>query len=101
MTGNEIEKIRSALDMSVPNFAGLLGVHVTTIYRWSAAAEKSVTVDPLHAALLAKIQQGIADRQKNEREDWGKEILKALLIGGTLAALAIVLVELMPKARRR
>lgn len=83
--------------MPVPQFAQLFGVHVATAYRWEAAGAKSVTLDPLHAALFARLEQSVNARQaQTQRADWGKQIATGLLIGGTLAGLAILLAELLP-----
>lgn len=98
MKGKEIEQIREALRMSPPQFAQLLGVHISTVYRWASAGDAYVKLDPLHASLLARIQASLSERTaKGEWEDWAEQILKALLIGGTLAGLAIILCEVLPK----
>ncbi len=108
MTGTDIRRLRELLGMQVPQFAQLFGVHVATAYRWEAAEAKPVTLDPLHAALFARLQQSVDSRPaQTDRADWGKQLLTAVLIGGTLAGLAILLAELLPtnapatKAKRR
>lgn len=97
MTGAEIQRLRIALGLGVPQFAQLLGVHVTTAYRWETAGARAVPLDPLHAALLARLQQTTDARPaQNARADWGQQLLKGVLIGGTLAGLAVLLSELLP-----
>jgi len=53
MTGQQIEHIRNELGLTHPQFAQLLGVHVTTIYRWVNSSSEEVRLDPLHASLAA------------------------------------------------
>lgn len=97
MTGTDIRRLRELLGMQVPQFAQLFGVHVATAYRWESAEAKPVTLDPLHAALFARLQQSVEARPaQTQRADWGKQLLTGVLIGGTLAGLAILLAELLP-----
>lgn len=99
MVGDDIRKLRELLGMTVPQFAQLLGVNPTTAYRWEMASARAVPLDPLHASLLTRLQQSVdARRDKAERSEWGKKLLAAVLIGGTLAGLAVLLAELLPKA---
>lgn len=53
------------------------------------------------ASLLLRTQESLATRKAKEREEWATEILKALLIGGTLAGLALILIEALPKGAIR
>ena len=97
MTGTDIRRLRELLGMQVPQFAQLFGVHVTTAYRWETAGAQTVSLDPLHAALFARLQQSVDARPaQTQRTDWGKQLVTAVLIGGTLAGLAILLAELLP-----
>ena len=97
VTGQEIQHLRERLGMGVPQFAQLLGVHVATAYRWEAQGAVNVALDPLHLALLVRLQQSIDTRPTpGERAQWGQELLKGVLIGGTLAGLAVLLSELLP-----
>jgi hypothetical protein len=97
MTGTDIQRLREQLGMLVPQFAQLVGVHVATAYRWEASGPKVVALDPLHAALFARLQQSVDARPaQTQRADWGKKLLTGVLIGGTLAGLAILLAELLP-----
>jgi len=104
MTGNDIQRLRAMLGMTLPHFAQLLGVHMTTAYRWELQGEKKVTLDPLHQSLLLRVEQSVTTRSsKNAREEWGKQLLAGVLLGGTLAGLAILLAELIPdqKGKKR
>jgi hypothetical protein len=97
VTGQEIQHLRERLGMGVPQFAQLLGVHVATAYRWEAQGALKVALDPLHFALLVRLQQSIDTRPTpGERTQWGQELLKGVLIGGTLSGLAVLLAELLP-----
>ncbi len=98
MTGEEIRHLREVLGMAVPQFAQLLGVNPTTAYRWETAATKPVSLDPLHASLLERLAQSLGARHtKAEQLDWAKKLTGAVLVGGTLAGLAVLLSELVPK----
>lgn len=109
MTGSEVRLLREGLGMAVPQFAQLLGIHVATAYRWELAAETALRLDPLHESLLLHLRRTVdARRRQVDREAWGKQLAAGVLIGGTLAGLALLLSELSgaprrsrPRARRR
>ncbi len=53
--------------------------------------------DPLHASLLMRLNQTMeAKTTKPERDKWAKTLMAGILLGGTLAGLAILLAELIP-----
>ena len=96
MSGDEIRRLREALGMNVAQFAQLMGVHATTAYRWETA-KGTVTLDPLHASLLMRLNQTMENKPtKPERDKWAKTLMAGILLGGTLAGLAILLAELIP-----
>ena len=94
MTGNEIKALRTSLRMNVPQFAELVGVHVTTAYRWEGFAAKSVDLDRLQLKVLTHLQQRLDEQKGKERDSWVDGLLKMLLVGGTLVALAYILANL-------
>ena len=97
MTGSDIQELRIELEMTVPQFAQLLGVHLASVYRWEAARNNEVRLDPLQVSLLARIQHAFTSRRRGAgRERWRAGLLRALLFGGTLVALAFLLAELLP-----
>ena len=96
-TGQQIAELRSALGMNVQQFAQLLGVHLATVYRWEAAGPDVVRVEALQMSLLTQLQRGLGARRARERQAWVDSILRGLLVGGTLVALAVLLQELLPE----
>jgi len=46
MTGTQVRELRAALSLDPTHFAQLLGVHPSTLYRWEAAGDVSVRVEP-------------------------------------------------------
>lgn len=102
MTGSDIQGLRRALDMSVAQFAGLLGVHVATAYRWEAAGAGRIRLDPLHVQVLAHLQSQVESHQRRQAlQNWRGSLLRAVLLGGTLAGLAVLLAGLEPPVAGR
>lgn len=86
-TGNQIRELREALGMTPEQFAGLLGVHQSSLYRWEAKGEEVVRLDPMQVRLLVVIREQLVQKRPEERVEWGKALLAALVIGGGLFAL--------------
>ena len=82
--------------MTLAQFAQLLGVHYVTVLRWEQAGLQQLRLDPLYASFLAQVQQGLETKKAQKREEWGQAILRGLLLGGTLAGLAVLLKDLLP-----
>ncbi len=102
MTGDDVRRLREQLGMSVPHFAQLLGVHIATAYRWETMQRIEIALDPLHASLMSQLQRSAsARRRKAEQEAWGRDLVASVLLGGTLAGLALLLTELGDKPVRR
>jgi transcriptional regulator with XRE-family HTH domain len=96
MNGEQIRGLRESLGMTIAQFAQLMGVHATTAYRWEMAKGAAV-LDPLHASLLLRLQQSLASRTtKAARKQWATALVTGVLLGGTLAGLAVLLAELLP-----
>jgi hypothetical protein len=91
MTGDSIRQIRTDLAMEPAQFAQLLGVHPSSLYRWENAGSAAVRIDPLQLQLLTVLQQQINDRAAQARADLGKVILTGLLLGGGLLGLFYLL----------
>ncbi|MBI5536031.1 MAG: hypothetical protein HY898_25145 [Deltaproteobacteria bacterium] len=103
MTGTEIRQLRSSLGMDPTRFAQLLGIHPSSLYRWEAAGELQIRVEPFQSQVLAALQQQVAQRQAPAQADLGQAILAGLLIGGGLLGLYKLLEAVFdePKPRRK
>lgn len=103
MNGIEVRHIRTTLGLNPQAFANLLGVHLTTVYRWEAAGPLEMRLEPLQSALLLRLRQKATDAKP---EATGQRLIEALLVGGTLVGLAALLSDLIqppppPKRKRR
>lgn len=85
MTGRQIHKLREDLDLSPFALAGVLGVHVSTIYRWETSPGRT-RLDPLPAQILDALFACVAARPKAATA-LKKAIVDGLVTGGTLTAL--------------
>lgn len=56
MTGNQIRKLRERLDLDPVLFSRLLGVHLSTVYRWEQS-KKSPRIDIMQKQLLEYIDK--------------------------------------------
>lgn len=99
MTGADVVRLRQELGMSVTLFAELLGVHRASVYRWERAGGELLVLDPLPERLLLRLQQTVEQRPTNgARRAWRDGLRKAVLTGGTLQGLALLLDGLAPSA---
>lgn len=92
MTGESIRHVRREIRMEPAQFAQLLGVHPSTLYRWENAGATQVRVEPLQRQLLTVLEQQLAERSSlRARAELSETILKGLLIGGGLLGLFYLL----------
>lgn len=87
MKGNDVQSLRSALGLDPTHFAQLLGIHPSTLYRWEAAKDTEIRVEPFQQQILAVLQRRVGLAPKGEVEDLGDVILKGLLVGGAMFGL--------------
>lgn len=87
MTGEEVANIRDRMGLDPFAFAAVLGVSVSTIYRWEATPVPEI--NPLQRDILA----GLYAKKLGKRDgaDLGDAVRKGLIAGGTLAGLRVVL----------
>lgn len=90
-TGNAIRGLREALGMKSEQFAGLLGVHPSSLYRWEAKGDEAVRLDPMQLRILTVLRDELNRKPPEARTEWGEALLSALLVGGGLFALFKVL----------
>ena len=104
LSGNQVRTIREALGMSVPQFSSVIAVHPGTVHRWEAAGQEFIPIDGVAAGLLAALDQKVNQRQRNETdfkaEEVGQQVVQALLIGGALVALGLLIAALVGKGKR-
>ena len=86
-TGVQIRAVRASLGMTVEQFAGVVGVHQATLYRWEAKAAKVVRLDPLQTRLMFAVCDVLNRQRPEEAAAWGAELAADLVIGGGLFAL--------------
>ena len=88
MTGNRVRQLREDLGMTPGQFASLIGVHPSTLYRWEAAHEGQLRMDPMQLQLMTLLEREVAKRKSAEaRSELGSAIVTALLVGGGMFAL--------------
>lgn len=99
MTGAEVQQLRSTLGLKPQELAGLVGVHLTTVYRWEGHGNEALRLEPLQHALLLRLQE---QARVQKPQEFGKQLIEGLLVGGTLVGLAYLLADLAtPKPGRR
>jgi hypothetical protein len=78
--------------MEPAQFAQLLGIHTSTLYRWESVGPAPVRVEPLQRQLLTVLDDQLAERNSlRARAELSETILKGLLIGGGLLGLFYLL----------
>lgn len=88
---DQIRQTREALGLSSAQFASVLGVHPTTVSRWENA-KGPVIVEGIAYTVLTALQLRLAQggRAKVEATQTGEEISNALVFGGVVLALALL-----------
>lgn len=91
--GSRVKAIREALRLTSVQFAAVLGVHPTTVYRWEAAGDSDVPVDGVQWNVLSALSDRIEHdgQARAEARDVGAEVAKALLVAGAVVALFLLL----------
>jgi hypothetical protein len=102
MTGDDVQRLREQVSLSPTHFALLFGVHVATAYRWELARARALELDPLHAALMSRLEDTIETlHHPADRVEWGRSLAAAIDQGGTLEALAFLFREHRKAPTRR
>ena len=92
LTGTRIRALREALRLDLVQFATLLGVAESSVRRWEARREEAPDIDHSAARILLVLVDQVDRRQTaEERAELQSTIAKALLIGGGLFALFLLL----------
>ena len=91
MTGSEIRQTRVSLGLTASRFATVLGVHPSTVHRWESAGQATVPVEGIPLNVLLALQQRVAHTPSKEASDLGRRVAEALLVGGALAGLVLLI----------
>jgi hypothetical protein len=94
MTGPEIKAVRTTLGHDPYVFAKILGVHLSTLYRWERSRGEA-HIDPLQAEILDRLRTNLAEREMTDQRKLGDDVLKAVLVGGSLVGLTFLLNEIV------
>jgi hypothetical protein len=84
VTGDEVRVLRSWLDLTVPQFADLVGTSQATVYRWEQAGPKLVAVEPGHLRLLSVMR---LQAQSERRDEVAASVRSGLIERGGLFGL--------------
>lgn len=105
MTRRQIRSLRDKLAIDAFAMAALLGVHVSTIYRWEGRSQGntqcgtksdvSSSIDPLQRQVLEAIHAFVAT-SPDRAVELGKIATNGLVRGGNLFALCEVLKTVLP-----
>lgn len=87
LTGLDVQRLRQALGLSVPHFAQVLGVAHTTAYRWELAGPAGVRIEPMQLGVVLVLQDKLGTKARSQTRDVGRDIEKALRVGGPVFAL--------------
>lgn len=99
LQGIRVRQIRESLGMTVPQFASVIAVHPGTVHRWESAGPVAVAIDGVAANVLAALDQKLQNRQQFQANQVGEDVVKALLVGGALVALGLLIGELVGERR--
>jgi transcriptional regulator with XRE-family HTH domain len=90
MTGNDVQRLRQQIGWSAQQFADLLGVHASTVYRWEGT-DAPLSVDPLQRDLLMALNEWWARSAPAQRANLRDKVQTAKVRGGNLRALRTLL----------
>jgi len=80
MTGGAVRQLRMLLGLNPAHFAQLIGVHPSTLYRWEAAGDGALKIEPFQLQILAVMG-------RHGDAALGETILQGLLYGGPMLGL--------------
>ena len=94
ITGEEVRTIRTALGLSVADFATVLSVHPSSVHRWEAARQSSAPIEGVARPLLTALGPRVFANEQAKRDaaEAGKQVAAALITAGLLGALIALLV---------
>lgn len=90
MTGDTISKLRLKLDISLARFAELVGVAPSTVWRWECT-KGDLRMDPGASRIVTLLMCEVEQRTPEECMRFSRDITEALVLGGGLRALWVVM----------
>ncbi len=89
---HSIRTTREAFGLSSAQFAGALGVHPTTVSRWETSRIPAVAVEGTAWTILSSVSRRIEQdaHARSLAHAQGQRIAEALLIAGSVVALALL-----------
>lgn len=93
LIGNDVSKLRHELGLDVAQFATLLGINPSTVYRWEKRGEYPIRPEPLQDRLLAVLLDNLCrlDTPPEHGATFKANLVRELLLGGTLNGIYCVL----------
>ena len=91
--GADVREIRTALRLTVSQFAAVLGVHPSSVHRWEAADTGSAEIEGIAWTVLTALRKRVLAERSGRRAaaKQGELITNELALGGALAALLVLL----------
>ena len=91
ITGSDLRQLRETLGLDSFAFAKLLGVATSTVYRWEGLGPKAVNMDPMQRQLVEALIAKLESTKAQGRADLNKAIVDALIAGGAILGLFVLL----------
>jgi len=88
ITGNDVRALRTVLSLSASALAAVLGVSLSTVYRWEARGDLPVPMEPLQTQLLTLTRAVLLHA---DGAVVGEELMTSLALRGPLYALYTLL----------
>lgn len=89
MTGSDVQRIRNQFELTIAQFADLIGVSPSSVYRWEAACLNLAPVEPFQLRLFALMRTASRKTKISVRD--------GLVIGGGLLGLYRLLDGCLPR----
>jgi transcriptional regulator with XRE-family HTH domain len=99
MTGNEVRSLRQRCDLTVAQFADLVGSTAPTAYRWEARGADDARMEPFQTRLIGLLATRVLARSPTRAGAFTRGLREAVLIGGGLRGLHYLLADVFEGRR--
>ncbi|MCB9935897.1 MAG: helix-turn-helix domain-containing protein [Planctomycetes bacterium] len=89
LTGTGIKALRNQVGLSASKLADTLGVSTPTVFRWESYGNSIPAMEDRHMQYLLSLQRAV--QRSDEPEAIGRSIAGALVVGGALLGLFMLL----------